>query len=120
MQALQIVIEFAEGRDDVKTAQLRAIERLEQELQALDINSRVQTNVLDRRAVHAGELRTASRFYYYNINSDQHASTQQPSIDSKRGPNGLGLTGLQTGPIFKPPRYCRRVRCPRINTSNSR
>lgn len=45
IQALQIVIEFAEGHDDVKTAQLRAIERLEQELEALDINSRVQTTL---------------------------------------------------------------------------
>jgi hypothetical protein len=47
IQALQVVIEFAEGRDDVKTAQLRAIERLEQELEALSIKSRVQTS-LDR------------------------------------------------------------------------
>ena len=39
IQALQVVIEFAEGRDDVKTAQLRAIERLEQELEALSIKS---------------------------------------------------------------------------------
>ncbi|KFZ16898.1 hypothetical protein V501_02019 [Pseudogymnoascus sp. VKM F-4519 (FW-2642)] len=36
IQALQVVIEFTEGRDDVKTAHLRAIERLEQELEALD------------------------------------------------------------------------------------
>jgi hypothetical protein len=47
LKALQVVIEFTEGRDDVKTAHLRAIERLEQELEALDVNSRVQTT-LDR------------------------------------------------------------------------
>ncbi len=45
IQALQVVIEFAEGCEDVKTAQLRAIERLEQELEALDINSRVQSTL---------------------------------------------------------------------------
>jgi DDE superfamily endonuclease/Fission yeast centromere protein N-terminal domain/Tc5 transposase DNA-binding domain len=44
-QALQVVIEFTEGRDDVKTARLRAIELLEQELEAIDISSRTQTTL---------------------------------------------------------------------------
>lgn len=42
IQALQVVIEFAEGREDMETAQLRAIERVEQKLKSLDSNSRIQ------------------------------------------------------------------------------
>ena len=42
IQALQVVIEFAEGREDMETAQLRAIERVEQKLKSLDRNSRIQ------------------------------------------------------------------------------
>lgn len=44
-QALQVVIEFTKGRDDVKTARLRAIELLEQELEAIDISSCTQTTL---------------------------------------------------------------------------
>lgn len=47
IQGLQIAIEFVEGCDNIKTAHLRAIERLEQELEALRVNSHVQTT-LDR------------------------------------------------------------------------
>ena len=43
IKALQVVIEFTEGCDNMKTAHLRAIERLEQELQLLESNSSVQT-----------------------------------------------------------------------------
>ena len=42
IQALQVVIEYAEGSDTIKTAHLRAIERLEQELESLAINSLTQ------------------------------------------------------------------------------
>jgi len=47
IKALQLVIEFTEGCNDIKTAHLRAIERLEQELQALESSRRSQTT-LDR------------------------------------------------------------------------
>jgi hypothetical protein len=39
IQALQVIIEFVE---DAKTTQLRAIERLEQDLEVLEVNSRSQ------------------------------------------------------------------------------
>lgn len=45
IKALQVVIEFTEGCDNMKTAHLRAIERLEQELQLLESNSSVQTTL---------------------------------------------------------------------------
>lgn len=45
IKALQVVIEFTEGCDNMKTAHLRAIERLEQELQLLESNSLVQTTL---------------------------------------------------------------------------
>jgi hypothetical protein len=45
IKALQVVIEFIEGCDNMKTAHLRAIERLEQELQLLKSNSSVQTTL---------------------------------------------------------------------------
>jgi hypothetical protein len=41
-KALQLFIEFTESRDDIQTAHLRSIERLEQELEAIDLNSRTQ------------------------------------------------------------------------------
>lgn len=44
-EALQVVIEFTEGCEGIKTAHLRAVERLEQELEALDVNSRVQSTL---------------------------------------------------------------------------
>ena len=45
IKALQVVIEFTEGCNDVKTAHLRAIKRLEQELQLVESNSCVQTTL---------------------------------------------------------------------------
>jgi hypothetical protein len=41
-KALQLLIEFTESRDNIQTAYLRATERLEQELEAIDLNSRTQ------------------------------------------------------------------------------
>jgi hypothetical protein len=46
-EALQILINFTEGRDDIETSHLRAIERLDHTLEALDLNRRVQST-LDR------------------------------------------------------------------------
>jgi len=43
--ALKLLIDFSEGRDDIQTAHLRAIERLELELEALDVNTRVQATL---------------------------------------------------------------------------
>ncbi|ELR03376.1 hypothetical protein GMDG_06117 [Pseudogymnoascus destructans 20631-21] len=40
--ALNILIEFAESSGDIKTGHLRAIESLDQELEALDQNGRMQ------------------------------------------------------------------------------
>ena len=45
IKALQVVIEFTEGCDNMKTAHLRAIERLEQELQLVESNTSVQTTL---------------------------------------------------------------------------
>ena len=45
IQALKVVIEFAEGSDSVQTAHLRAFERVEQELESLVINSRTQSTL---------------------------------------------------------------------------
>lgn len=46
-KAVQLLIEFTESRDDMQTAHMRAIERLEQELEAIDQNRRTQST-LDR------------------------------------------------------------------------
>ncbi len=44
-KALQLLVEFTESRDDVQTIHIRAIERLEQELEAIDLNSRTQSTL---------------------------------------------------------------------------
>jgi hypothetical protein len=41
-KVLQFLIEFTESRDNIQTAYLRSIERLEQELEAIDLNSHTQ------------------------------------------------------------------------------
>ena len=46
-QAIQVLIDFTEGRDDLDTAHLRAMERIEQELERITISSRRQVT-LDR------------------------------------------------------------------------
>jgi hypothetical protein len=43
--ALKLLINFSKGHDDIQTAHLRAIERLELELEALDVNTRVQATL---------------------------------------------------------------------------
>jgi hypothetical protein len=41
-KALQLLIKFTESRDNIQTAYLRSIERLEQELEAIDLNNCTQ------------------------------------------------------------------------------
>jgi hypothetical protein len=41
-EAFQLFIKFTENQDDIQTAYLRFIERLEQEPEAIDLNSRTQ------------------------------------------------------------------------------
>jgi len=43
--ALNVLIDFAKGREDLQPASLRAMERLEQELEAIDLNSRRQSTL---------------------------------------------------------------------------
>jgi hypothetical protein len=44
-QALQVVINFTEGQDNLNTAHLRAMERLEWELETLQVAARRQTTL---------------------------------------------------------------------------
>jgi hypothetical protein len=43
--ALNVLIDFAKGREDLQPASLRAMERLEQKLEAIDLNSRRQSTL---------------------------------------------------------------------------
>ena len=45
IQALQVVIELTEGREDMQVAQLRAMEQVEEQLRLLEVNGRVQSTV---------------------------------------------------------------------------
>lgn len=44
-KALKLLIEFTESRDDIQTTHLRAIEKLEQDLEAIDLNNRAQSTL---------------------------------------------------------------------------
>lgn len=44
-EALQVLIEFTENRDNLKTEYLRSIERYKQELERLEHDSRVQSTL---------------------------------------------------------------------------
>jgi hypothetical protein len=46
-KVLQFLIKFTESRDNIQTAYLRSIKRLEQELEAIDLNSRTP-RILDK------------------------------------------------------------------------
>jgi len=44
-KALKLLIEFTESRDNIQTTHLRAIEKLEQDLEAIDLNNRAQSTL---------------------------------------------------------------------------
>ncbi len=44
-KALKLLIEFTESQDDIQTTHLRAIEKLEQDLEAIDLNNCTQSTL---------------------------------------------------------------------------